>query len=119
MLIFNELNHRVSIEKWVENEGLALIERDDCIDWDIVNEDDINGMLVDFLTCSDCGDNLHNALFIEADSAEISLALLNFAFKGRVSDLNLAQIALHDAIFGALKAYVEDLAEIKQSCGWG
>lgn len=114
MITITDLNHRTEIETWVRNEGLALIEREQWIDWDIVHEDDIEGMLVDFFTHADCGDHLSDALFIEADGAEMAEALLKFAFGGRLQDIASAQKALHDAMYDALKTHVQKFAESKE-----
>ena len=114
MITITNLNHRVDIFTWIRNEGLALLEREDFIDWDIVSEDDIEGMIVDFFAGADAGEHIDAAIFDEADGSEMAEALMKFAFGGRLQDIAEAQKALHNAMYDALKTYVQKIAEEKQ-----
>lgn len=114
MITITDLNHRTEIETWVRNEGLALIEREQWIDWDIVHEDDIEGMLVDFFTGADSAEHLDAAIFDEADGSEMAETLMKFAFSGRLQEIAEAQKALQTAMYEALKTHVQKFAESKQ-----
>ena len=114
MITITDLNHRTEIATWVRNEGLALIEREQWIDWDIVHQDDIEGMLVDFFTGADSAEHLDAAIFSEADGSEMAETLMKFAFSGRLQDIAEAQKALQNSMYEALKTYVQKFAEDKQ-----
>lgn len=111
MLTINNFNHRVNVIKWLGNEGLAHYERENFIDWDIVSEEDIEGMLVDMFCYADCGEHLDSAIFNEICTATLSEMLLKLAFRGTLEDAAEAQKMLHDAMFSALKSYCDSCIE--------
>ena len=111
MIIINNFNHRVNVIQWLKSEGLAHYEREDFIDWDIVSEEDIQGMLVDMFCFADCGEHLDSAIFNEMCTATLSETLLKLAFRGTLQDSTEAQAMLHDAMFSTLKSYCESCIE--------
>ena len=112
MLTITNFEHRVNVIQWLKTEGLAHYEREDHIDWDIVSEEDIQGMLVDMFCFADCGEHLDSAIFNEICTATLSETLLKLAFRGTLQDSTEAQAMLHDAMFDTLKAYAQSCIDL-------
>ena len=105
-----EFDTKLDIEAFVRRELIPMLENDQYIDWDVVPTEDLESLLAEFYTHTDCGDHLSDALFMEADGAEMSEALMKLAFRGNLQDIIEAKEALHNAMFDALKTYLEKLA---------
>ena len=105
-----DFDTRINIETFVRKELIPMLENDQFIDWDVIATEDLESLLVEFYTYTDCGEHLSAALFDEADGSEISEALLKFAFGGNLKDIIKAKEALHNAMFDALKTHLEKLA---------
>ena len=112
MLTITNFDHRVNVIQWLKTEGLAHYEREYHIDWDIVSDEDIEGMLVDMFCFADCGEHLDSAIFNEICTATISETLLKLAFRGTLQDSTEAQAMLHDAMFDTLKAYAQSCIDL-------
>ena len=112
MLTITNFDHRVNVIQWLKTEGLAHYEREDQIDWDIVSDEDIEGMLVDMFCFADCGEHLDSAIFNEICTATLSETLLKLAFRGTLQDSTEAQAMLHDAMFDTLKAYAQSCIDL-------
>ena len=108
-----DFDTKLDIETFVRRELIPMLENDQFIDWDVVATEDLESLLVEFYTHIDCGDHLSTALFDEADGAEMSEALLKFAFGSNLQDILKAKEALHNAMFDALITYLEKLANDK------
>jgi hypothetical protein len=109
-LNFSDFDTKLDLKTFVRRELIPMLENDQFIDWDVVATEDLESLLVEFYTHTDCGDHLSDALFMEADGAEMSEALMRFAFGGNLQDIIKAKEALHNAMFDALKTYLEKLA---------
>ena len=112
MLTISNFDHRVNVIQWLKTEGLAHYEREDHIDWDIVSDKDIEGMLVDMFCYADCGEHLDSAIFNEICTATLSETLLKLAFRGTLQDSTEAQAMLNDAMFDTLKAYAQSCIDL-------
>ena len=112
MITITNFEHRVNVIQWLKTEGLAHYEREDHIDWDIVSDKDIEGMLVDMFCFADCGEHLDSAIFNEICTATLSETLLKLAFRGTPQDSTEAQTMLHDAMFDTLKAYAQSCIDL-------
>lgn len=115
MIKITNFEHRVNVIDWIKTEGIAHYEREDHIDWDIVSEEDIEGMLVDMFCFADCGEHLDSAIFNEVCTATLSETLLKLAFRGTLQDSTEAQAMLHDAMFSALKEYAQACIDLYQN----
>ena len=112
-LNFSNFADKVDIATFVKSELMAMLECDQFIDWDVVPTETLEGLMVDFLTNDDCADNLHNAIFMEADGAEIAGHIMRFAFGDSLEDALSAKKALHNALVDHLIDYCEKLAVSK------
>ena len=115
MIKITNFKHRVKVIDWIKTEGIAHFEREDHIDWDIVSEEDIEGMLVDMFCFADCGEHLDSAIFNEVCTATLSEVLLKLAFRGTLQDSTEAQAMLHDAMFSTLKEHAQVCIDLYQS----
>ena len=108
-----DFNTRLNIETFVSRKLIPMLENDQYIDWDVVPTEDLESLLVEFYTYSDCAEHLDAALFTEADGSEMSEVLLKFAFGGNLKDIIKAKEELHKAMFNALIVFLEKLANDK------
>ncbi len=108
-----DFDTRINIETFVRKELIPMLENDQFIDWDVIATEDLESLLVEFYTYSDCAEHLDDALFTEADGAEMSEVLLKFAFGGNLKDIIKAKEALNKAMFDALIVFLEKLANDK------
>ena len=105
-----DFDTRINIETFVRKELIPMLENDQFIDWDVIATEDLESLLVELYTYTDCAEHLSEALFDEADGGEMSEALLKFAFGSNLKDIIKAKEALHNAMFDALKTHLEKLA---------
>ena len=108
-----DFDTRINIETFVRKELIPMLENDQFIDWDVIATEDLESLLVEFYTYSDCAEHLDAALFTEADGSEMSEVLLKFAFGGNLKDTIKAKEALNKAMFDALIVFLEKLANDK------
>ena len=112
-LNFSNFTDKVDIIDFVRHELVPTLENDQFIDWDVIPTETLEGLMVDFLTNDDCSDNLHNAIFMQADGAEMANLIMRFAFSDSIEDALGAKKALHNALVDHLIDYCEKLANSK------
>jgi len=108
-----DFDTKLDIETFVRRELIPMLENDQFIDWDVVPTEDLESLLVEFYTYSDCAEHLSEALFDEADGGEMSEILLKLAFGNNLQDILKAKEALNKAMFDALIVFLEKLANDK------
>jgi len=112
MLKITDFGHRIVIYNWTRRVAVPMLEEEKFIDWDLVSDDDVRGLLVDFYMHFDAAEHLDQALFTEVDASYMAEALFKVAFRGNLEDMVNIHNMLYGAMFDALKTFVNDLAAI-------
>ena len=116
MLKITDFGHRIDIYNWTRRVAVPMLEEEKFIDWDVVSDDDVRGLLVDFYMHFDAAEHMDQALFTEVDASVMAEALFKVAFRGNLEDMVNLHNMLYGAMFDALKTFVNDLA-VKEDLG--